>query len=497
MGKQFKKEEYRRLTAFFYSLFLPVFITFQVVFLVFSSVTPSEADEVTVSGLFATVWGDSFTEEPRSNERHFLYSSSGDTLELIIDPSVAKAAGGLRHLNGALVSVTTAATSTPRTNSSSNDVLLVHSLEKLNSTRQNMSLTAATGSQPWVSIMCKFQDFSTEPKDLLYFKNMYASTAPGLNHYWKQASYNRVNLDGSNAYGWYVLPHPRSYYIEGGTLNFSKITRDCAGKADADVYFPAYSGINFMFNYDLDGYAWGGSQYLTMDGRTKQYRVTWEPPWGYSSLTVMTHEMGHGFGMPHSSGNYGRTYDNVWDVMSDPWTNCGAATDRIYGCLGQHTIGYHRQLAGWLDEEEIFTYQGDTTTITLERLTLPSSSNYRLAKVPISRDSHYYTVEVRQKVGYDSKLPADAVIIHEVDELRANGRDAYLIDIDNNGTTGDAGAIWQVGETFADYNHSICIAVTAKYGSSHSITIGCNIAAAASQPTIQPSLNLLLLQRSP
>ncbi len=464
--------------------------------LFFSFCPPASAsNQITINGLFSTIWGDSFTTRPSSRERHFLSFASGNVVELIIDFSVAEAAGGLRRLNGEMVTVTATTNTTPQRNGGTTPLIVQH-LEKLNLTRQSMSQTAATGTQPWVSIMCKFQDISTEPKSLHYFRNMYASVKPGLNHYWQQASYNRVNLNGSTAFGWYELPEPRSYYLEGGNLNFSRITEDCTKQADPDVFFPAFMGINLMFNSDLDGYAWGGSRSIDIDGRTKLYRMTWEPPWGYSSLTVMAHEMGHGFGMPHSSGNYNRTYDNVWDVMSDPWTNCAAATDPVYGCLGQHTIGYHRHLVGWLRDEEVFTFDGTSRTITLERLTLPTTSHYRLAKVPISNsNSRYYTIEVRHRVGYDTKLPSEAVIIHEVDEMRANGRDAYLIDIDENGRTGDEGAIWRVGETFTDHSNSICIKVVAKVGNGYSIQIGCG-SAASSPPATPPSIHLLLLQKT-
>jgi hypothetical protein len=77
---------------------------------------------------------------------------------------------------------------------------------------------------------------------------------------------------------------------------------------------------------------------LTLDGLTKSWYMTWEPPWGCQDICVIEHEMGHGFGLPHSSGAYGQTYDNQWDVMSNTWSNCGCSRDATFGCLGQHTI---------------------------------------------------------------------------------------------------------------------------------------------------------------
>lgn len=457
--------------------------------LLLNPATRVNADQVVQNGVFSTIYGDAFTQNSLPQERYFLSTDSGNTLELIFMPGNAPGTRKRISLNGSLVQVIGEVDPTRRT--SGPQQLKVAAIEAVDSDARIMPEAAAIGAQPWVTIMCKFSDVSTEPRDLNYFSNMYSSSYPGMDHYWREASYNRVNIAGSSAHGWFTLPHPRSYYVNNNTLNFETITTDCTAVADQYVYFPSYVGINLMFNDDLDGYAWGGSRYINIDGQGKSYRVTWEPPWGYTSITVIAHEMGHGFGMPHSSGNYGQTYDNVWDVMSNAWANCGNATNPTYGCLGQQTIGYHRELVGWLHANEIFTYQGQTRVITLERLTKPASNSYLLAKIPIKGSStKYYTVEVRKRVGYDVKLASEAVIIHEVDEHRSNRRDAYLVDIDGNGNTGDAGAIWTVGEKFINSADSVCVEILAKAATSFTVKIGCP-PQSQPKPVIAPLLHLL------
>lgn len=80
-----------------------------------------------------------------------------------------------------------------------------------------------------------------------------------------------------------------------------------------------------MFNEPLDCCARGGGFFLTRDGVSKTWMTTWLPPWAYLKLALTSHEMGHGYGFPHSSVTYGATYDNQWDAMSTPSTGCELA----------------------------------------------------------------------------------------------------------------------------------------------------------------------------
>ncbi len=295
---------------------------------------------------------------------------------------------------------------------------------------QPQPLPPVLGSQPYVSILCKFSDFSVEPKNLAFFQGMYANAFPGLDHYWRELSYNQVDLLGSNAYGWFTLPQPRSYYIydmnsdSDPDTDFDRLVTDCTAAADASVYFPDFAGVNLMFNADLDGFSYGGGYTLSLDSVTKGYGFTWIADWGYADISVVEHEMGHSFGLPHSSGMYGETYDNYWDVMS--WDRHNGYSDPTYGKTGQHTIAFHKDLLGWLSAGDKYTAPQDSLvhTITIEQLALPQTANYKMAVLPVIGSTRFYTLEARHHIddSYDRNIDGFSVIIHEVDPGRENSR---------------------------------------------------------------------------
>ncbi len=434
--------------------------------------TEKSGQQVSLSGWFTTIWGD---PHPRSGgkplEIYVLTDDSGRSTQLLLSEELAQPQGGVLALNRKRVIVEGkwVRPTVLETQSVQLDV-------KPNAPPARSALQSVSGPQPWISILCKFADVPDEPKTLSYFQGMFSSTYPGLDHYWRELSYDIANVEGSDAVGWYTLPQPRSYYVydmngDGyDDLNHRRAATDCTGIADADVYFPDYVGINLMFNDELDGYAWGGGHFMLRDGVIKVWRMTWEPPWGYEDVTVMAHEMGHGFGLPHSSGAYGQTYDNQWDVMSDTWTNCTLSLHPVYGCLGQHTISYHKDILGWIPAGQKYMATASSQTVTLEQLALPQTANYKMVQIPIDGSAnHFYTVEVRRTVGYDVKLPGQAVIIHEVDTSRI--RPAYVVDVDGNGNTGDDGAMWTVGETFSDAVNDISVSVDSATATGFVVTI--------------------------
>jgi len=428
----------------------------------------------TVEGVLELLWGDS--EPGVAIESRFEAAViADDGRRIALDTASAlRVAGNLYSLNGQRIVVDVAAQRADAANA-----LVVDSIATAPQTRAVATPLAVTGAQPWVTLLCKFSDVAAEPKALSYFSTMLSNTTGRLDDYWREVSYNKVNVVGSQAYGWFTLPHPRSYYVPtGGLADLDKLFADCTGVADASVSFSPFVGINTMYNDDLDGYAWGGGHIATLDGVHKVWYTTWEPPWGYANEAPLAHEMGHGFGLPHAnnSDGDGDPYDNPWDVMSDAWDNATGSGSATYGTLPKHLNVWSRDKLGWIDAARKLTISTDGvySSIVLDRASLVGSTNRQMIVVTLPSPqpaTHYYTIETRKRVGtYEANLAGDAVIIHEVDTTR--DEPAWSVDatVPPADVANDEGSMFKVGESWTAPGGTFSVSV--KSATSDGFVIG-------------------------
>jgi hypothetical protein len=323
----------------------------------------------------------------------------------------------------------------------------------------------ARESKPWVNVLCKFADSaSMEPQPQSYFDGLLghalpAPAFPTLDHYFRAVSYDQVDLAGSLTTRWLTLAHPLDFYrrsetgeVPGnGYLNRTQLYTDCARAAEGEVHLPDFYGINVMMNIDVG--RWSPHRpTLTLNGVTRDWGVTVLGSLSYTQHTVVAHEMLHGFDVGHSGTflDNGRNGEgNYWDVVSSP---PGGTTDPTYGVIGPHPIAHHKYRLGWLSGHafETPTTANECWNVRIDRLSHPSPVNYLMARVPYGGSGLYYTLEARSGVGaddYDSVLGApEALVVHHVDEQR--DEKALVVDEDDNGDVGDAGARFTPGEHF-------------------------------------------------
>jgi len=414
-----------------------------------------------LEGRLELTWGD---PDPASGSaaqfRATLVDDAG--LRYALDPQQARlGAGDLYALAGRRVAVELGTPATPQG-------LAVEAVVAADAPRDVQPGFA--GTTVWATLLCKFADIATEQKPQSFFTGQYGNNPGQLDHYWREVSYNKINLTGSAAYGWFTLPQPRSFYIpSGGSANLNQLFDDCTAAANATVNFAAnggLQGINMMFNGDLDGYAWGGGRCATLDGINKCWSSTWNPPWSFNNSAPLCHEMGHGYGLPHANNSDGDTdpYDNPWDVMSDAWDN--ATTDTTYGVTAKHLSIWSRDKLAFVDAARKLTISADGAyaNLLLDRASLVGSTNRQMIVVRVAGDptTKYYTVEARKRSGkYEANLAGDAVIIHAVDTTRQEPAWSVDATAPPATTSNNEGSMFKVGESWTAPANGFRISVDA------------------------------------
>jgi len=430
---------------------------------------PTVRQVQSLTGRVHVVWDSDPRRDPEGR-RFFLVDPEGRSVELI--PRTDDAVEALQALDRRVVEVAGVLLAT-RAVAGSPALTVDHVREEGEGLPADAMRSAeSVGSRDFVTILCRFADDAEDPFTRAAVETVHGSTYPGMRQYYTELSRDPGIMAGSTVVGWYVLPSPRGTYVNDTTssTDVARLAQDCAGAADADVDFTEYYGINVQVSGFLskrtvppyDPLSFGGSFTLSLDGASRTYGMTWLSGQHHDNYVVVTHEMGHALGWPHSSGRYGSEYDSRWDVMSVGYFR----TEPPWGWLTIHTIAHHKRLAGWIPDARLWRpAEGVTETATIVRSALPPDEGYLMADIPTGL-GRSLTVEARLVAGHDHPLPAEAVVIHETVGARA-----YVVDPDNDGDPNDEAAIWLPGETFSDSINGIRVAIEERVTDGFRVTI--------------------------
>ncbi|MBC2764278.1 MAG: M6 family metalloprotease domain-containing protein, partial [ANME-2 cluster archaeon] len=317
---------------------------------------------------------------------------------------------------------------------------------------------ASVTTEKVVVILINFTDVSQESThDKTYYDNLIFNDSTDANsmfNYYREVSYDQLNITGTTGSKWYQSSHKMAYYGEDATdidenttrsdpntcyienlaretvqladddFNFSEYDTDSDGVVDhviivhagnaqesSGVYDDIWSHQGSIWNY-YSG-SWHEDGEMTDDGvKVIGYTMVAES----SPLGTFAHEFFHDLGAPDLY-DYDTGVDEGfpvqdWDLMAGgSWANSGNTPTHMGGYLkwdidADPTNGIN----GWLTPTTVSTPQ----TVAIDRL--ESSTGNRLFKVDIPETNQYFLIENRQQTGYDAYLPEAGILIWHIDE---------------------------------------------------------------------------------
>ena len=231
-------------------------------------------------------------------------------------------------------------------------------------------------------VMFNFTNLSTQPFSKTTVKDALLDNSKSLKRYFEEESKGRLTMTGA-VFGWYTINATTTgcNWSSWHTLAWDKAVADGANLS-------AYTNVVFVFP-STSQCPWAGLGYVP--GKFSYLN-------GTISVQVMTHEMGHNFGLGHS--NAANCTSGGTRVMiaatsaceekgyADPFSTMGNNALR-------HNHASHLGELGWLDaSEKVIGVPGNSYTIA----PYFGAGGLRLVRVPRG-DGSYFDLDIRMPYG--------------------------------------------------------------------------------------------------
>ncbi len=346
---------------------------------------------------------------------------------------------------------------------SSNSTLAPYSSNNQKVELSTPHLSPATETRRVIVILIELADInqSKTPSDIN--STVFASMAS----YYYNVSYGMMSVIG-NVTDWYHLANKTSDYARD--TDGWELIRDAVNLAQAEYNFSRYDIVMVVQSgYDQANHGsaqaiwsayWSGLSIPTNYGVSITSGIIVSQ---FDPLGIFAHEFGHSLGLPdlYDANRMSDDFVGPWDLMAE-----GAWLPSNTGTSPSEPTSWSRMKLGWFPDSSIDI--GREMSGILDPLEI-NASNFATIKIPITTET-YYMVEVRQKIGYDSSLPASGVLILYCDESLSSGNG--IVKVKYSQSLPQATFTEIAGNNiFIDNAHNINVTVLSAYSLSYRVSV--------------------------
>jgi chitodextrinase len=241
------------------------------------------------------------------------------------------------------------------------------------------AVAAATGTKRVAVLLFNFTNNVAQPWTQSTVRGVVFDNTDSVSAYYANASFGQLAMTG-DVYGWFTIPDDNAGCDYTG---WGSLARTAAASSGVDL--SAYTNVVYAFP-SAGSCGWAGLAYLP--GRDSWIN-------GAMTLRVVSHELGHNFGVHHASTlscsasgsrvTLGGTC--TADEYGDPFTVMGSAST-------YHHNNWHRAQFGWLAATTVTT----SGTYSLAPAETSSSAVPRLLRIARGNGT-YLNLEFRQPGG--------------------------------------------------------------------------------------------------
>lgn len=236
-----------------------------------------------------------------------------------------------------------------------------------------------------------------------------------LRDYYRENSGGKLDVTG-RVFGWIAVDRPREYF-ETQSMGSKAFTKEFLGavvervkKDEGDDVFDEFDGLVILHagdqSHNRPKALWPHRSSVRVGRRSMPYFLSSEGGKFIASIGVHCHEFGHMIGLPDQYGKDHATGVGKWCLMSVGHMGGGGSRNhRPY-----QICAWCKEQLGWVKPVVL-----DPRDVQHLRLDPVEKNPAAVGKILLRPDgSEYFLIENRQKIGFDSDLDADGLLIWRV-----------------------------------------------------------------------------------